>query len=140
MKIRTIRTYDEIAAFYDLIAQQYPNYTMQRLAHVHYGVFAVDDGSIGMGEGDHLVAGAAISVDHLDILQVEDDTPVNLDYLIVKKERRDLGIGTGLLKYILDLYNDRAIRLEVSPLAPIHRRRACSRVLKRPESAPVHLG
>ena len=121
MKARTIRTFDELAAFFGLLAKRYSRYDKPRLAHVYYGVFDVDDGSKGMGEGDYLVAGAAVSVDQLDILQVDCNTAVKIDYLIVREDRRGQRIGSSFLKFILDLHNDRDVRLEVSPLDCVDR-------------------
>ena len=66
MKIRTLRTYDELVAFHRLVGEQYPDYWEHaRLAHVYYGVFDVGDDSVAWGEGDVLFAGAAVNLGYV---------------------------------------------------------------------------
>lgn len=55
MKLRTIRTFDEIEAFYTMIRDQYPGYSNPRLSPVHYGVLDVGEDAKGYGEGERLV-------------------------------------------------------------------------------------
>ena len=122
MKTRTLRTYDELVAFHHLIGEQYPDYVERaRLAHVYYGVFDVDDESQAWGEGEYLVAGAGIKLDTWDLLQVEDDARVTLEYLIVARERRGEGVGEAFLRFLVDAHADREMRLSISPMDEVER-------------------
>ena len=117
MKIRTVRTYDEMVAFHRLIGEEYPNYVERaRLAHVYYGVFDVGDESVAYGEGDFLVAGAAVNLDGWDLLQVSEDAPVRIEHLIVERGRRDQGVGSGLLRFLVDAHCDRVMSLAISEM------------------------
>ena len=122
MKIRTLRTYDELVAFHRLVGEQYPDYWEHaRLAHVYYGVFDVGDDSVAWGEGDVLFAGAAVNLGTWDLLRVEGDASVRIEHLIVERGRRDRGIGGGLLRFLVDAHCDRDIRLSISPMDEVER-------------------
>ena len=114
MKLRTVRTFDEIEAFYTMIRDQYPDYLHPRLSPVHYGVFDVDEGARGWGEGKRLVAGAAIDINGWDIFAEGGVTEAIFESLIVKPEFRNRGIGTALLNFIVRSHCDLTIRLRVS--------------------------
>ncbi len=89
MKIRTIRTFDELKAFHRLLTVQYPRYTHPRLATTYYGVFDVGDDSAGQLEGDYLVAGAAITIEKWDLLDTEVAyVEVTLEHIIVDQDLR----------------------------------------------------
>ena len=114
MKLRTVRTFDEIDAFYTMIRAQYPQYSQPRLSPVHYGVFDVDEGARGWGEGKRLVAGAAIDIDGWDIFAEGGVTEAIFESLIVKPEFRNRGIGTALLNFIVESHCDLTITGRVS--------------------------
>ena len=114
MKLRTVRTFDEIEAFYTMIRDQYPHYSHPRLSPVHYGVFDVDEGTRGWGEGKRLVAAAAIDINGWDIFAKGGVTEAMFEALIVKPEFRNRGIGTALLNFIVESHCDLTIRLRVS--------------------------
>ena len=125
MKIRTLRTYDELVAFHNLIGEHHADYVERaRLTHVYYGVFDVGDDSQAWGEGDHLVAGAAMKLDTWDLLQVREDSPVTLEYLIVARERRGGGIGEAFLRFLVDAHADREMRLSISQMDEVERLRS----------------
>ena len=114
MKIRTIRTFDELKAFHRLLTIQYPQYTYPRLVTTYYGVFDVGDDSIGQLEGEYLVAGAAVNIEKWDLLDMESsDVEVTLDHIIVDPDRRSQGIGTALMRAIVEMYCDRKIQLRL---------------------------
>lgn len=114
MKLRTVRTFDEIEAFYTMIRDQYPHYSHPRLSPVHYGVFRVGEGARGWGEGEQLVAGAAIDIDGWDIFTEGGVTEAILESLIVKPDFRNSGVGTALLHFIVESHCDLTISGRVS--------------------------
>ena len=114
MKVRTVRTFDEIKAFYTMIRDEHPDYLHPRLSPVHYGVFDVGEGTRGWGEGERLVAGAAIDIDGWDIFQEGGVTAAIFEHLMVRPEFRNRGIGTALLNFIVESHCDLTIRLRVS--------------------------
>ena len=114
MKLRTIRTFDEIEAFYVLLRSQYPDYKHPRLSPVHYGVFDVGEDTRGWGEGGRLVAGAAVGINGWDIFVEGGVTKAVFEHLIVKPEFRGRGIGTALLNFIVESHCDLTITLPVS--------------------------
>ena len=117
MKIRTIRTSDELDAFQSLLVKEYPKYTHPRLATIYYGVFDVGDETKGQGEGQYLIEGASITIVRWDLLDTEAvDTAVTLEHLIVEQSRREQGIGTAVMNAIVDMYCDREITLLISPM------------------------
>ena len=114
MKLRTARTFDEIEAFYTMIRDRYPDYLHPRLSPVHYGVFDVGEDARGWGEGERLVAGAAINIAGGDIFAEGGVTEAIFESLIVKPEFRNRGIGTALLNFIVESHCDLTIGLRVS--------------------------
>ena len=113
MKLRTLRTLDEVNAFYAMIQKQYPHYQNPRVASIHYGIF---DGGDSFGdEGDKLVAGSAISIDAPHFFTDDGVNSVVLDSLIVKPEFRDFGIGTALLNFMVQSHCELTVTLAVSP-------------------------
>ena len=115
MKLRTIRTFDEIEAFYTMIRDQYsPHYLRPRLSPVHYGVFDVGEDTRGWGEGERLVAGAAININGWDIFEEGGVTAAWFESLIVKPEFRNRGTGRALLNFIVESHCDLTIGLRVS--------------------------
>ena len=115
MKLRTVRTFDEIEAFYTMIRDRYPDYNHPRLSPVHYGVFDVGEDTKGWGEeGEWLVAGAAVDIGGWDIFAEGGVTEAIFESLIVKPEFRNRGIGTALLNFIVESHCDLTIRLRVS--------------------------
>ncbi len=113
MKLRTLRTLDEINAFYAMIQEQYPCYQNPRISPIHYGVF--DGGDSSEGEGDKLVAGSAISIDGRDFFVEEGVKHAVFDSLIVKPGFREFGIGTALFNFMVQSHCDLTVRLAVSP-------------------------
>lgn len=114
MRLRTIRTFDEIEAFYTMIRNEYPDYSDPRLSPIHYGVFDVNENVKGWGEGESLVAGAAIGSFGWDILEPGGVTEVVFESLIVKPSFRNRGIGRALLNFIVKSHKDFKIYGEVS--------------------------
>lgn len=114
MKLRTIRTFDEIEAFYTMIRDEYPSYRHPRISPVHYGVFDVGEDTRGRGEGERLVAGAAINIGGWDIFEEGGVTVARFEHLIVKPELRNRGIGTALLNFIVESHCDLTISGRVS--------------------------
>ena len=114
MKLRTVRTFDELEAFYRIIRDEYPGYTHPRISPVHYGVFDVGEDTRGWGEGERLVAGAAINICGWDIFEKGGVTVAIFEHLIVKPEFRNRGIGTALLNFIVESHCDLTISGRVS--------------------------
>ena len=114
MKLRTVQTFDEIDAFYNMIRDQYPQYSQPRLSPVHYGVFDVGEDAKGWGEGERLVAGAAVDINGWDIFAEGGVTEAVFEHLIVKPEFRNHGIGAALLNFMVECHSDLTIRLRVS--------------------------
>ena len=114
MKVRTMRTFDELKAFYQMIRDEYPDYTCPRISAVHYGVFDVGEDARGWGEGSLLVAGAAINVACWDVFEPSGQSEVLFEHLMVKPESRNGGIGSKLLSFIVDSYCDLTIHGRVS--------------------------
>lgn len=114
MKLRTMRTFDEVQSFYGIIGDQYPGYTYPRISAVHYGVFDVGEGVQGWGEGNLLVAGAAIDVGGWDIFEPGGVVLALFQHLIVKPEFRDGGIGAALLNFIVESHCDLTVQGRVS--------------------------
>jgi GNAT superfamily N-acetyltransferase len=114
MKLRTIRTFDELEAFYSVIRHQYPGYTYPRISAVHYGVFDVGEDAQGRGEGARLVAGAAIDVGGWDVFEEGGVKIAKFEHLIVKPEFRNQRIGTALLNFVVESHCDLEINGRVS--------------------------
>ena len=102
-------------AFHRLLTMQYPKYVHPRLATTYYGVFDVDENSTGQLEGEHLVAGASITIERWDLLDTERaEVEVTLEHIIVESDLRCEGIGTALMCAIVEMYCDREIQLAIS--------------------------
>lgn len=114
MKLRTVETFDELEAFYAMIRDEYPNYTHPRISAVHYGVFDVGANARGWGEGEQMVAGAAINIGGWDVFEEGGVQTALFEHLIVKPAFRNRGIGTALLNFIVDSHCDLTIRGRVS--------------------------
>lgn len=113
MKLRTLRTLDEINAFYAMIQERYPCFQNPRVSPIHYGVFDGGDGS--EDEGDKLVAGSAISIDGRDFFVEGSVKHAVFESLIVKPGFRGIGIGTALFNFMVQSHCDLTVRLAVSP-------------------------
>lgn len=113
MKLRTLRTLDEVNAFYAMIQERYHRYPNPSISPIHYGVF--DGGDSSEDEGDKLVAGSAISIDERDFFVEGGIKHAVFDSLIVKPEFREFGIGTALLSFMAQSHCDLTVRLAVSP-------------------------
>ena len=114
MKVRTMRTFDELEAFYKVIRDEYPDYTCPRLSAAHYGVFDVGENARGWAEGQLLVAGAAINVACWDVFEPGGQDTVLFEHLMVKPESRNRGIGSRLLNFIVESHCDLTIQGRVS--------------------------
>lgn len=113
MKLRTLRTLDEVNAFYAMLQERYPRYQNPSVSPIHYGVF--DGGDSSKGEGEKLVAGSAISIGGRDCFVEGGVTHAVFDSLIVQPKSRSLGIGTALLNFMVQSHCDLTVRLAVSP-------------------------
>ena len=113
MKLRTLRTLDEINAFYAMIQEQYPCFQNPRISPICYGVFDGCDSS--EDEGDKLVAGSAISIDGRDFFVEGGVKRAVFDSLIVMPGFREFGIGTALFSFMVQSHCDLTVRLAVSP-------------------------
>ena len=114
MKVRTMRTFDELEAFYGMIRVEYPDYTCPRISAVHYGVFDVGEDAQGWGEGELLVAGAAMNIACWDVFEADGHDTVLFEHLMVKPEFRNRGIGTRLLNFIIESHCDLNVQGRVS--------------------------
>lgn len=114
MKVRTIRTFDEIEAYCAIMRDHYLSYANPRIYPVNYGVFDVGKDAQGYEEGNQLVAVAAIDSEGPDVFEPGGVARVTFEYLIVKSEFRNRGIGTALLNFIIESHRDMAIKLWVS--------------------------
>lgn len=113
MKLRTLRTLDEVNTFYAMIQEHYPCYQDPKISPIHYGVF--DGGDSSEDEGGELVAGSAISIDGQDFFVEGGVKHAEFDSLIVKPEFRQFGIGTALFNFMVQSHCDLTVRLAVSP-------------------------
>ena len=114
MKLRKVGTFDELEAFYGMVRDEYPAYTHPRISAVHYGVFDVGANARGWGEGDHLVAGAAINIGGWDVFEEGGVQTALFEHLIVHPAFRNRGIGTALLDFIVESHCDLTIIGRVS--------------------------
>lgn len=114
MRLRTVRTFDELESFYRMIRGEYPDYSYPRISTVHYGVFDVGEEARGWGEGERLIAGAAINSGVWDVFEAGGVTMVTFEHLIVNAQSRNRGIGTALLNFIVDSHRDLTICGRVS--------------------------
>ena len=52
---------------------------------------------------------------------MSEDAPVRIEHLIVERGRRDQGVGSGLLRFLVDAHCDRAMSLAISEMDDVER-------------------
>ena len=106
MEIRKIRDLNDHNTFYQMIKDQYTDYTDPRISDRILGAYSA---------GGELIGGVAITraSDHLNDPQ---NCSINIDHIMVKPEWRGQGIGEELLETVINDYGDVRIDLAVSSM------------------------